>query len=77
MQEKKPVVIDTKKYQKIKPFETKEEVLLSLRGEEPRRGVITNITEYKGEKIYQVTFPNGDQKWGSVGQIRRVTNEVN
>jgi len=35
--------------------------------EEPKVGNITNITEWKGDKIFEITFPEGfgRPRWGS------------
>lgn len=72
---KKPVIIDNKFHKIIIKPKIGEKVFLFLKGEEPIRGELTNITTWNGEEIYEVTYIlNGEEnkKWGSIKQIKKI-----
>ena len=65
-------IIEHKSFSKNVEYRLNEEVTFHALGEEPRVGIITNMTTWKGDKIFEVTFPDLNKpKWGSDKQIKR------
>ncbi len=72
LQEKSVKLIEQKKVDKVIPYKLNEEVTYFAKGEEPKVGNIVNMTEWKGDKIFQVAFSDGSRsRWGSDRQIKR------
>ena len=72
VKQKSARILEQKKRQKNVAYRLNEEVTYYAKGEEPRVGVITNMTQWKGDKIFEVSFEGeAKSRWGSDRQIKR------